>query len=173
MAGCMKVIRQYWIMDQAKYYSKSASRDDLKARQFDNLVLPLILAGGITSLFLTGLFPFVAEHDTLKIFLILCVGYLPAIGGLLKTYAFTMGYEEQARQYERMANDFNNVSNHLESCSDPEVFKSMVHELGKEALRENGDWVTLHRDRPVKVPGAGKSNIIEASIKLHKRNPKS
>lgn len=160
-------------MDQAKYYAKSASRDDLKAKQFDNLVLPLILAGGITSLFLTGLFPFVAEHDMLKNILILCVGYLPAIGGLLKTYAFTMGYEEQARQYERMAHDFSNVLNRLGTVIDPEEFKLIIHDLGKEALRENGDWVALHRDRPVKVPGAGKSNIIEASIKLHKRNLKN
>jgi hypothetical protein len=173
MGGCLSVIRQHWIMDQAKYYAKSASRDDLKARQFDNLVLPLILAGGMTSLFLTGLFPFVAEHETLKIILILCVGYLPAMGGLLKTYAFTMGYEEQAKQYERMANDFNSVLNHLDSGIGADGFKSIVHELGKEALRENGDWVALHRDRPVKVPGAGKSNIIEASIKLHKRSPKN
>lgn len=173
MNDCLRVLQEYWIMDQAKYYAKSASRDDLKAKQFDNLVLPLILAGGITSLFLTGLFPFVAEHGMLKNILILCVGYLPAIGGLLKTYVFTMGYEEQARQYERMANDFSNVLNRLGTLSDPEEFKSIIHELGKEALRENGDWVALHRDRPLKVPGAGKSNIIEASIKLHKRNFKN
>lgn len=170
---CLNIIREYWIMDQAKYYAKSALRDEHKSRQFDNIVLPLILAGGITSLFLTGLFPFVAGQAMLKNILILCVGYLPAVGGLLKTYAFTMGYEEQARQYERMANDFSNASAGLETGPDVEQFKLIIHELGKEALRENGDWVALHRERPVKVPGAGKSNLIEASIKLHQRNHKN
>ena len=28
----------------------------------------------------------------------------------------------------------------------------IVQELGKEALVENGDWVLLHRARPVEVP---------------------
>ena len=168
----LNIIREYWIADQARYYSRSALRDEQKSRQFDNIVLPLILAGGITSLFLTGLFPFVAEQAMLKNILILCVGYLPAVGGVLKTYAFTMGYEEQARQYERLANDFNNALNRSESEIDKTYFKLLIHELGKEALRENGDWVALHRERPVKVPGAGKSNIIEATIKLHQRNRK-
>lgn len=170
---CLTIIREYWVMDQAKYYAKSALRDEHKSRQFDKIVLPLILAGGITSLFLTGLFPFITEQAMLKNILILCVGYLPAVGGLLKTYAFTMGYEEQARQYERMANDFSNASTELETATDVEQFKLIIHQLGKEALRENGDWVALHRERPVKVPGAGKSNLIEASIKLHQRNHKN
>ena len=168
----LNIIREYWIADQARYYARSALRDEQKSRQFDNIVLPLILAGGITSLFLTGLFPLVAEQAMLKNIMILCVGYLPAVGGLLKTYAFTMGYEEQARQYERLANDFNNALNRFEAGIDKAQFKLLIHELGNEALRENGDWVALHRDRPVKVPGAGKSNIIEATIKLHQRNRK-
>ena len=31
--------------------------------------------------------------------------------------------------------------------------RALVHKLGIEALGENTDWVLLHRDRPVTVPG--------------------
>jgi hypothetical protein len=31
----------------------------------------------------------------------------------------------------------------------------LIEELGKEALEENGDWVLLHRERPLEVPHAG------------------
>jgi hypothetical protein len=31
--------------------------------------------------------------------------------------------------------------------------RALVQELGIEALAENADWVLLHRDRPVTVPG--------------------
>jgi hypothetical protein len=28
----------------------------------------------------------------------------------------------------------------------------VIEELGKEALAENGDWVILHRERPIQMP---------------------
>ena len=31
---------------------------------------------------------------------------------------------------------------------------ALIEELGKEALVENGDWVLLHRERPLQVPKA-------------------
>jgi hypothetical protein len=30
--------------------------------------------------------------------------------------------------------------------------KSLIRELGDEALAENGDWVLLHRERAIEVP---------------------
>ena len=30
--------------------------------------------------------------------------------------------------------------------------KTIIYETGLEALDENGDWLLLHRDRPVEVP---------------------
>jgi hypothetical protein len=30
----------------------------------------------------------------------------------------------------------------------------LLHEVGVEALAENGDWVLLYRDRPLDVPRA-------------------
>ncbi|MBK9249597.1 MAG: hypothetical protein IPM69_16140 [Ignavibacteria bacterium] len=38
---------------------------------------------------------------------------------------------------------------------DLEATQSLTLELGKEALIENGDWVMLHRERPMEVPKAG------------------
>jgi hypothetical protein len=30
--------------------------------------------------------------------------------------------------------------------------KECLRKLGQEALAENGDWVLLHRERPLKIP---------------------
>jgi hypothetical protein len=30
--------------------------------------------------------------------------------------------------------------------------RSLAVELGKEALAEHGDWLMLHRERPIKLP---------------------
>lgn len=32
--------------------------------------------------------------------------------------------------------------------------RDLVRELGEAALAENGDWVLLHRERPLEVPHA-------------------
>jgi hypothetical protein len=36
-----------------------------------------------------------------------------------------------------------------------EEARALLRELGAEALEENGDWVLLHRERPLEVPHAG------------------
>jgi hypothetical protein len=33
-----------------------------------------------------------------------------------------------------------------------EAAQRIIYEAGCEALDENGDWLLLHRDRPVEVP---------------------
>ncbi len=165
----LNLVLKHWVNDQSNYYTRAAFRDEKKSKQFDRAILPLILIGGILSISLTGLFPVIANYPVTKNIMILCVGYLPAIGGLLKAYIFTMGYWEQSRQYERMANVFNQALNKINEVSDFDETISIIHELGKEALRENGDWVLLHRDRPIKVPGTGKSNLIEATMSFQKK----
>jgi hypothetical protein len=32
--------------------------------------------------------------------------------------------------------------------------QTLLRELGREALAENGDWVLLHRQRPLEMPSA-------------------
>jgi hypothetical protein len=44
----------------------------------------------------------------------------------------------------------------------------VLRELGQEALEENGDWVLLHRERPLEVPhwddGAGRARLQAALL---------
>ena len=37
-------------------------------------------------------------------------------------------------------------------ANSPDAAVSIIVEIGLEALDENGDWLVLHRDRPVEVP---------------------
>jgi hypothetical protein len=45
--------------------------------------------------------------------------------------------------------------NKLIRSRDHAAAQQLVRELGREALAENGDWVLLHRQRPLEVPKAG------------------
>jgi hypothetical protein len=57
-----------------------------------------------------------------------------------------MGLEQEIRQYNRTNKIFHQARKRIKDCKNPE---NIIFELGKEALRENGDWLMLHRDRKI------------------------
>jgi hypothetical protein len=69
------------------------------------------------------------------------------IGGLHHFVAYKMAWEEHVKQYKRMILLFKNASERSEILGDQEIL-----DLGREALAENGDWVLLHRERPLEIP---------------------
>ena len=91
----------------------------------------------------------------------------PASSALLHHYAEKMAFEENAKQYEHITDIFTKANQALEPIllklrqakDDPvitaeyqqEAQESLL-ELGKEALEENGDWVLLHRKKPLELP---------------------
>jgi hypothetical protein len=80
---------------------------------------------------------------------------LPIAAGLLFGYAEKRSLADHARQYERMASLFAKAKKELETVletGDFEEARAIVHDLGKEALKENGEWVLTHRNRPIEVP---------------------
>jgi hypothetical protein len=52
---------------------------------------------------------------------------------------------------------FANARHRLAALADAEASgraEALIRNLGSEALMENGDWVILHRERPLEVPHA-------------------
>lgn len=79
--------------------------------------------------------------------LILVLLLLALNGGLHHFYAQKMAWVEHIKQYKRMILFFENARNRFDKLGD-----SGILDLGREALAENGDWVWLHRERPLEVP---------------------
>jgi hypothetical protein len=63
-----------------------------------------------------------------------------------------MAYREHAKQYTRMEGVFSRALSVFAGVNDQESAVACIKSLGREALRENGDWVLLHRERPLDVP---------------------
>jgi hypothetical protein len=84
--------------------------------------------------------------------LIASIGLTAVVGGLLHYYTEKRAFGEQAKQYNRMTIIFKNAARRFNRFHYPEDYEnaaSLVKELGIEALAENGDWVLLHRERPL------------------------
>ncbi len=70
---------------------------------------------------------------------------------LCVAWAESRAYREEAQEFDRMALLFGRASTAASSmrAADPTEFRNLVGILGREALRENAEWLLLHRERPL------------------------
>jgi hypothetical protein len=145
----LPLLLKHWVEDQYAYCSKVALRDQTQFQRIKKVSYAFFLVGlamGVIKVFLSP------EHPIL-----VAIGIAVVLAAMLFGYAKSRALSEHAKQYGRMSIIFANAKRHLE-----ELVKSgrhtsaraLIEELGKEALVENGDWVLLHRERPLQVPKA-------------------
>ena len=86
---------------------------------------------------------------------IILIDLLLAAGALIHHFRERMAYAEHAKQYSRMEKIFSyasaEIANALEAQNSTNA-REILRKLGREALAENGDWVLLHRERPLELP---------------------
>jgi len=96
------------------------------------------------------------EEDSHDI-LVAAMGLTALIAALLQNYAERRALAEQHKQCKRMKHIFARAKlcmTELISANRQGEARELVRELGKAALEEHGDWVMLHRERPIELPRA-------------------
>lgn len=77
-----------------------------------------------------------------------------ALFGAFEVYSEKMALSEQEKQYAMMSRLFNRAEflfrESLRQHREDEL-QMLIWELGRDALTENGDWVLLHRERPMEL----------------------
>lgn len=167
-----KVLRRLylrWVRDQRKYFEKNTvRRKDLAEAQerftFRFFYLAMFLVFGIfimkaIVLLQQGFLENIIDMNDIKgltysVFLVLIDTFI-AIGAAWAVYVEKKGFNEEAKQFQRMKDLFNRGSRVMAGCLKEEDLKGaerLVIELGKEALTENGDWLILRRSKPMEVP---------------------
>jgi hypothetical protein len=147
------VIMDGWINDQYKYFAKSSFREINRLKKI-NRIANFLLVGGFTLIGINMIYHWLIGHSQQPIILYFA-SIFPIGAGLLFGYAEKRSLAAHARQYEKMSVLFAKAKRQLEECLSRDAFteaQEIIYELGKEALKENGDWVLTHRDRPIEVP---------------------
>ena len=162
-------VRTAWIDDQLKYFGGANGRigkaalnhlNDVKWSQRSRLLFVL----GMTLTLMTAIFHvFFADttvplHDWAQRSMIVGYSILFASSGLVKVYQETRAFAEHAKLYQRMDLALQLTRSRLDAalaCGDLERAVEIVRSLGIEALAENGNWLLMHRERPVLVQGIG------------------
>ena len=155
---------KHWVQHQRHYFAQAGRGNRERAERIGfwvriALAGVLAAAGGIAVAAIVGAklnAPWwePGHREWLRLPL-LAVEILLASGGLMHHFGERMAYSEQGKEYGRMEEIFRNAHSIVQdrlATNDLDGARSCLRELGQEALAENGDWVLLHRERPLELP---------------------
>lgn len=159
-----RLARDYWLERQRNFFAATSRSDELRAKVGNRSARVLLYLGIAT----VGALGVESGHLVLHVASakstassiwhtagVVSVGLLLAGSAALRHFVERRAYEIHARRYEMMhllvARALRAVGDDkasLEGDQATEVFR----EFGRESLAENGDWLLLHRERPLEVP---------------------
>ena len=150
-----------WVRQQWRYYHRAASRDQRsaglyrrigKVSQYVGLGAVFIVAFLLLPPFrsLPGETAVAAKHWAASF-----AALVGAAAALFGSYADKRGYSANAKRYDRMFGVFDRALHRLHRLTrgGPGGQASVVHEVGREALVEQAEWLLARRDRPLRVLG--------------------
>jgi hypothetical protein len=155
-------IKTQWMDHQQRYFEKGAATNQRRASIFEWISRLVLLAGLLLAADIAVESIASCLHKDpapeslirrLHIFSVIIVGML-ATAGSTAAYAEKLAFVQLSKQYGQMRRLFRTASNESASCiarGESEHVRAIIRRLGLEALRENGDWVMLHRERPMEV----------------------
>jgi hypothetical protein len=165
-------VGEHWVSEQRNYYASKARREQATLEAEDrkiewlvriSVILALLLAVVLTVPLLVPIHELEAikhlvEDPWIHGVVMIVIVTLAVTAGLRHGYNQQMARSEHAKQFGRMAELFDAAEKHLSGqlkAGDTASASDLLKELGQEALEENGDWVMLHRERPLEVPHSG------------------
>jgi hypothetical protein len=148
-----ELVRRRWVRSQSDFFANIAGpreqRRGLRCKQWGtNLFIANLVLAVATLLFL-----FLAPQTwlVLEIPLILLMSALLVAAAIVVAYGEKMAFSEHTRQYRAAQSAFEKTDAELTDGPLTAAETTLFRDLGKEALRENGDWLLLHRDRPLEI----------------------
>lgn len=152
-----------WVLCQKKYFNKKGPLQDKDDKRLSTIAGRLLFWGFLLvvlnlvfHIFLSDRLPIIGDW-IIKAFIVM-YGSLFAASGAVKLYSEVMAYREQANRYKKMSLYYTLCEKHVVDAIERNDFddaRDAFIEIGKQALAENGEWLLLHRRRPVEVPLGG------------------
>ena len=155
---------KHWVENQNRYFQEASQKNLERSERAEGLTrtcvyLTLAVASAVGILAAVngwfGLGWWNSETREWLAWPVTAIELLLALGALVHHFSERMAYAEHAKQYKRMDGVFRNALRIVReklATDDCEGARACLLTLGKEALAENGEWVLLHRERPLELP---------------------
>ena len=148
----LEFARKYWIDDQDKYFCRARAKNfeyhECLERAGRVCIIGVAILGVV--LLVRSLFDLSFLEPVAIALEVMLAG-----AAIFHHFNNRMAFAEHAKQYERVATLFAHGSKLMGKFLKHHDCKNAlqcVKNVGNEALAENGDWVLLHRERPLEVP---------------------
>lgn len=171
----LETIKKGWLLNQVEYFiggdrkSGKSQANHHAARRNRLLAKISLFAGFAVTVMLIGLevllpaaeLSHAHAHSTFLLsiecrhYLTVIAAILPAIAAFLTVSTNLRAYESHARNYWHMGQIFDRALQRtmVTPPLDDAAVQELLHDLGREALAENVEWLMDHRDRPVEPAG--------------------
>ena len=153
-------VLEHWVEDQRTYFGDKVDDSEEKSGRMERFVTACLYIAVTIGFLLLVATKTIHKGDEpgepiWMVTSIIAIDLLLAGAALVHHANERMAHSEHLKQYRRMLNIFDNAAKSIKLLSHPDTAsaeKACVQALGREALIENGDWVLLHRERPLEIP---------------------
>lgn len=155
------LVRRLWVDNQRHYFEHCAGPrekskgDKCRGHGQSLFQFSLVAAVGLVlAIALPLAFSVVPDPSETLIDALLVLVALTIVASALRIgYGEKMAFLQHANRYDAIAKRFHDAQKQL-SRKDlrGEEVASIYRDLGREALAENGDWLLIHRERPLEIP---------------------
>ncbi len=143
-----------WVRDQQQFYARRSISFERRAWLVRNAWRIAYITAVIVALInITMYLPGGYDKSIHPVTVALSLSVIAV--GLWRLASQILCLNEQAKQYKVMANLFDNAETALRDAvrdQDASLARNVLMELGREALAENGEWLVMHRERPIELP---------------------
>jgi hypothetical protein len=158
----LEAVEQLWIADQIGYFHDTAKSNEDKQEHMETLVrvsvwLVVLIALGIVGVTLLmqhfNKAPWKCNDYEWLAWPVIVFDCLLGAAALLHHASQQRAYAQHTKQFRRMETVFQKAQLLIQRKF-PNINEAQqcLRTLGQEALFENGDWVLLHRERPLELP---------------------
>lgn len=157
----LEMVRQLWLSGQINYFKSAVESNEKKLSRMEISKLScfwpsiLLAAGILVAQFGFHQPPPGVEEPWWMAALIIAMDCLLVAGALLHHATHQGAYTQHIKQFRRMEAVFHEARKLIDQrlgANDFHGVRQCLRKLGQEALSENGDWVLLHRERPLELP---------------------
>lgn len=155
----LNIVKKNWIEDQYKFFNNKITQNKKKLENNERatkILMSLSILFAACAGIMFAKFPeFRHENENLHGIIITILALLPSFAASFEFYTQKMAFQAQKIRYSKAEITFKRALEHINSSilsNNDSQTKEIIKELGKEALIENGDWVLIHRERPIEMP---------------------